>query len=113
MLRQNLEVEAGSGFADPFGLRVVAVNVQADGGLDNPDHLHGYLSEYMRYRAPVQLSMGFVEKLKALTGSVRQARCIETEMELDRLRAIAREDLVRIHLLKAHRLDLFGKTVEW
>ena len=112
LLRQNLEVEAGSGFADPFGLRVVAVNVQADGGLDNPDHLHGYLSEYMRYRAPVQLSMGFVEKLKALTGSVRQARCIETEMELDRLRAIAREDLVRIHLLKAHRLDLFGKTVD-
>ena len=111
LLRENLEVEKNSGVADPFGFRVVSVDVQVTGGLDAPETLYPYLAEYMRYRAPVQLSMGFVEKLKALTGSFRQARCIETEMELDRLRAVAREDLVRLHLLKVQRLDLFGKTV--
>jgi hypothetical protein len=109
MLRDNLEPVPQDGYADPFGLRVQSAQVTMGGPLQAPDALAPQLAEYMRYRAPVSLAAGWLEKLRSLAGASRQAACVEAEMALERTRALARENLVYLFFLKETRLDRFGR----
>ena len=109
MLRDNLEPVPQDGYADPFGLRVQSGQVSLGGPLNAPDALAPQLAEYMRYRAPVSLAAGWLEKLRSLAGASRQVACVEAEMALERTRALARENLVYLFFLKETRLDRFGR----
>ena len=112
ILEANLEADSipdgTAPVADLFGLKVETVQAEAFGSLSQAEVLRAYAADSMRYRAPVQLAAGFLEKLDAFRGAVDETDVIRTDMALERARAAVREDLVRLHLLLTTRLPGLG-----
>ncbi len=94
--------------ADLFGLTVAGVRVETGDALARAEVLGPYAADCMRYRAPVQLAAGFVEKLAAFRGAMAETEVIRTDMALERARALLREDLVRLRLLMTMRMPALG-----
>lgn len=70
---QNLmEMKVGDDFS---------VARQADSALSNPDVLRKQIVEYMKYRAPINLGMSFLDSLKAFKSVEKQNEVVETQVK--------------------------------
>lgn len=79
-----------SGEAESYDNLIQLVNEKVDAsGLDgsqlsNPDVLTHQIVEFMKYRGPVALGVGFLEKLKVLSEVPKQQEAIEKKVEYEK-----------------------------
>ena len=66
-------------------------------------------TEFMKYRAPVQVVQEFAEKIKIMVGLMKESEMIEKKMNLDKLMNDIRNSLVTVHLMLKEKLIKFNK----
>lgn len=109
LLSRNLNVGTSvDGTFDLYGFNVGNIDVIQFYNLSEPDVLQQQVAEFMKYRAPVQVMQELYEKIKLMTGLMKEAKIIEKKIELDRLMNDIRENLVYIHYMINDKLTGFN-----
>ncbi len=67
-------------FLEVQNLDVTTTGVEGS-GLDNPEILRKQLVEYMKYRAPVELGMSFLDSLKIFKNTSQQTAVVEKQVQ--------------------------------
>jgi len=82
-----------------YGFSVQKVEVIPFYNLSEPYVLEQQVTEFMKYRAPVQTVTEFIEKVKALVGLVKEADMVSKNMDIDKKLNEFRADIVHYALL--------------
>ena len=114
LLEKNLSVENAfmPGVTDLFGFSVENVTVHPMFNLADENILEKEITQYMKYRAPVNTVGLFIEKLKALNMSMAQSGVLKKRMELEDEIQKVREKQVYLSMLLAERIPLYLKPVD-
>jgi len=99
LLSANLTPMKLDGVRDLYGFRLESLQVVPLQNLSERDVLRRQVAEFMKYRAPLQMAAGFIEKFKAFSAAAEDTAVIRTDMELDREAAAIRRDTMYLSLL--------------
>jgi len=109
LLEKNLCTENAfiPGITDLFGFSVNNVSVYPVYNLADEQVLEKEITQYMKYRAPINTAGIFVEKLKALSMFLTQSGLLKKRMDLeDRLQKV-REEQVYLSLMLSEKISKF------
>jgi uncharacterized protein YukE len=110
LLSDNLTPENSDGKAtDLFGFRVNRVVVIPIYNYSEPYVLEQQITEFMKYRAPIQMVGEFLEKLKTMSGLMKEGDMVEKNMKIDKLLNSLREKTVCLSLLMKEKMPLINK----
>lgn len=108
LLSDNLSPENAEGkVTDLYGFKVNRVEVTPIYNYSEPYVLEQQVTEFMKYRAPVQAVSEFLEKLKTMGGLMKEGDMVEKNMNIDKLLNGIRENMIYFTLL----LDEKMKTI--
>ncbi len=107
ILTENLAPMRLDGVRDLYGFRVESLQLVPLQNLSEGDVLKKQVAEFMKYRAPLRMAAGFIEKFKAFNAAADETAVIQTDMALDREMAAIRRDTVYLSLL-AERMRTLG-----
>ena len=107
ILSANLAPMKLEGVSDLYGFKVIKLQVIPLQNLTESAVLERQVAEFMKYRAPIQMATGFLEKIKAFSGAVEETTVIQADMALDRELAAIRSDLVHLSMLRA-KMETIG-----
>ncbi len=99
LLSANLTPLMLEGVSDIYGFKVMSLQAIPLQNLSESAVLEQQVAEFMKYRAPMQMASGLLEKLKAFSGAAGETAVIQADMEIDRELAAIRCDLVHLSLL--------------
>lgn len=106
LLSDNLTPENPDGdVTDLYRFRVNRVEVIPIYNLSEPYVLEQQVTEFMKYRAPIQAVGEFLEKLKSMTSLAREGETVERNMTLDKLLNGLREDMILFALLMDQKME--------
>jgi len=81
LLSDNLNAHAwAEGKTDLYGFQVRKVEAVTFYNLSEPYVLNQHIAEFMKYRAPVQAGGEFLEKIKIMSGTIKETEIIEKKM---------------------------------
>lgn len=110
LLSDNLTPEdAGGSVTDLYNFKVRRVEVIPIYNLSEPYVLEQQVTEFMKYRAPIQAVGEFLEKLKSMAGLAKEGEIVERNMALDKLLNGMREDMVCFALLMDQKMKNINK----
>jgi cellobiose-specific phosphotransferase system component IIA len=113
LLSRNLNTESAvDGFTDLYEFKVLSVDAIPFYNYSEPFVLQQQVSEFMKYRAPVQIVQEFYEKVKVMMGLIKEGDMIERKMTLDKLMNDIRCDLVNIYCMINNELIKFNYIVD-
>lgn len=111
LLSDNLTPENAEGnVTDLYRFRVNRVEVIPIYNLSEPYVLEQQVTEFMKYRAPVQAVSEFLEKLKSMANLARESEVVEHNMTLDKLLNGLREDMIYFALLMDQKMENINKN---
>ncbi|MCX7772727.1 MAG: DUF5702 domain-containing protein, partial [Clostridia bacterium] len=110
LLSQNLNnAISAEGSSDLYGFKVRKVEVIPFYNLSEPEVLTQQVAEFMKYRAPVQVVQEFVEKIKLMTGLMKESDMVGQKMGLDKLMNDIRGNLVNVYGILKFKLNGINK----
>lgn len=109
LIERNLSVENMfiPGIVDLFGFSVDNVSVYPMFNLADEQVLEKEITQYMKYRAPVNTIGLFLEKLKALNMFLAQSGLLNKRMNVEDKLQKVREDQVYLNLLLTEKIPLY------
>ena len=107
LLMANLTPMDLEGVSDLYGFQLERFQAIPLQNLSESAVLEQQVAEFMKYRAPMQMVSGLLEKLKAFSGAAGETAVIQADMSLDRELAVIRSDLVHLALLRV-RMETIG-----
>lgn len=107
ILSANLTPMKLEGVSDLYGFKVEKLQVIPLQNLTESAVLERQVAEFMKYRAPMQMATGLLEKIKAFSGAVEETSVIQADMALDRELAAIRSDLVHLSMLRV-KMETIG-----
>lgn len=111
LLSDNLTPENAEGkVTDLYGFKVNRVEVFPIYNYSEPYVLEQQVTEFMKYRAPIQAISEFVEKLKTMGGLMKEGDMIEKNMNIDKLLNGIRENMVYLALLLDEKMKTINKS---
>jgi predicted nucleic acid-binding Zn-ribbon protein len=109
LLEKNLAVENRytPGLIDLYGFEVDSIRVIPCFNMSEDYVLEQQITQFMKYRAPVNTIGNFVEKLKALNTFMKQSGLLNKKMDLEKKLQKIREEQVYLSLLLSERINGF------
>lgn len=109
VLEKNLAVENRfmPGYIDLYGFEVEKVTVTPLFNLTEDFVLEQQITQFMKYRAPVNTIGNFIEKLRALNTCMAQSGLLNKKMTLEKKLQKIREEQVYLRLLFSERIHGF------
>lgn len=109
LLEKNLAAENRytPGVIDLYGFEVNSVKVIPCFNLTEDYVLEQQITQFMKYRAPVNTLLNFVEKLKSLNTFMAQSGLLNKKMDLEKKLQKIREEQVYLSLLLSQRIKGF------
>ncbi|NLY17569.1 MAG: hypothetical protein GX045_01105 [Clostridiaceae bacterium] len=109
LLEKNLAVENRytPGIFDLYGFEVKNVKVISCFNMTEDYVLEQQIAQFMKYRAPVNTLLNFVEKLKSLNTFMAQSGLLNKKMDLEKKLQKIREEQVYLSLLLSLRIKGF------
>ena len=95
---------------DLYRFKVRRVEVIPIYNLSEPYVLEQQITEFMKYRAPIQAVGEFLEKLKSMAGLSKEGEIVERNMALDKLLNGMREDMVCFALLMEKKMKNINRV---
>ncbi|MDD4296679.1 MAG: DUF5702 domain-containing protein [Ruminiclostridium sp.] len=110
LLEKNLAVENRytPGLIDLYGFEVDSIKVIPCFNMSEDYVLEQQITQFMKYRAPVNTIGNFVEKLKALNTFMKQSGLLNKKMDLEKKLQKIREEQVCLSLLLSERINGFS-----
>ena len=106
LLSDNLTPEtAGGDVTDLYRFKVRRVEVIPIYNLSEPYVLEQQVTEFMKYRAPIQAVGEFLEKLKTMTSLAKEGEIVERNMALDKILNDIRVDMIYFALLLDQKME--------
>ncbi len=109
LLNANIKPMVVDGVKDLYQFQVKELHVVPLYNLSEPEVMKGQILEFMKYRAPLQMTDGFIEKLQAFTQSSDEVRVMDADMTLDREMENLRQDNVYLALMLQTKMTQVGK----
>jgi len=106
LLEKNLAAENRymPGYVDLYGFEVEDVTVTPFFNLSEDYVLEQQITQFMKYRAPVNTIGNFIEKLRALNTCMAQSGLLNKRMDLEKKLQKIREEQVYLSLLLSERI---------